>query len=330
MQISILQGSPTGTAVYVETQTPTTNTNGLVSLEIGSGTVVSGDFTAIDWANDTYFIKTETNPTGITGPYTITGTSQLMSVPYALHAKTADSIVGGVNIPDLNSVLTEGNDGGGNDIINVGTLGIGTSTPNSGAALEVSSTTGALLLPRMTTLERNAIVTPESGMIIFNTVDKKFQGYVADSTQNYDIINPSGDPEQNTSNSCLGGPGQSFRADEDTDNWSILEVETCSNTEGIFTLTIYDGEGMGGIVLATQDVYLTSGVNQIPLLTPLTLVEDEQYTFSFGIGPGLRYSNDTDSYPDGTAYSVTSVFPGDLYFKILDGTVIYNDWVDLH
>ncbi|HNU59751.1 MAG TPA: fibrobacter succinogenes major paralogous domain-containing protein [Aquaticitalea sp.] len=93
MQISILQGSPTGTAVYVETQTPTTNANGLVSIEIGNGTVQSGDFTTIDWANGTYFIKTETDPTGGTG-YTITGTSQLLSVPYALHAKTAEIATG--------------------------------------------------------------------------------------------------------------------------------------------------------------------------------------------------------------------------------------------
>lgn len=90
MQISILQGSATGTAVYVETQTPTTNTNGLVSLEIGTGIVVSGTFATIDWANDTYFIKTEIDPTGGTS-YNITGTSQLLSVPYALHAKTANN-----------------------------------------------------------------------------------------------------------------------------------------------------------------------------------------------------------------------------------------------
>ncbi|WP_244954745.1 hypothetical protein [Winogradskyella helgolandensis] len=87
MQISILQGSTSGTAVYVETQAPTTNTNGLVSIEIGTGSVVSGDFSAIDWSTDSYFIKTETDPTGGT-TYTITGTSELLSVPYALHAKT--------------------------------------------------------------------------------------------------------------------------------------------------------------------------------------------------------------------------------------------------
>ena len=88
MQISILQGSANGTAVYAETQTATTNTNGLISIEIGGGTVVSGNFSTIDWANGPYFIKTETDPAGGTN-YTITGTSQLLSVPYALHASTA-------------------------------------------------------------------------------------------------------------------------------------------------------------------------------------------------------------------------------------------------
>jgi hypothetical protein len=91
MQISILQGSSSGTAVYVETQTPTTNVNGLVSIEIGAGTVISGTFATIDWANGPYFIKTETDPTGVT-TYSITGTSQLLSVPYALHAKTAGTL----------------------------------------------------------------------------------------------------------------------------------------------------------------------------------------------------------------------------------------------
>jgi len=93
MQLSILQGTATGTAVYVETQTPTTNANGLVSLEISAGTLVSGNFTTIDWAAGPYFIKTETDPAG-GSTYSITGTSQLLSVPYALYAKTAEHIKG--------------------------------------------------------------------------------------------------------------------------------------------------------------------------------------------------------------------------------------------
>ena len=83
MQISILQGTPTGTVAYSETQTVSTNANGLVSLEIGSGTPTTGTFAAINWANGPYFIKTETDPAGGIN-YTIVGTNQLMSVPYAL------------------------------------------------------------------------------------------------------------------------------------------------------------------------------------------------------------------------------------------------------
>ena len=88
MQISILQGSATGTAVYVETQTEQTNENGLVTIEIGGGTAVTGSFDGIDWSTGLYFIKTETDPAGGTN-YTITGTSQLLSVPYALYSKSA-------------------------------------------------------------------------------------------------------------------------------------------------------------------------------------------------------------------------------------------------
>ena len=97
MQISILQGSASGTAVYVERQFPATNANGLVNIEIGNGTVMSGNFTVIDWAIGPYFIKTEIDPICGTN-YTITGVSQLLSVPYALYAKTAESITGNFSV----------------------------------------------------------------------------------------------------------------------------------------------------------------------------------------------------------------------------------------
>jgi len=86
MQISIVQSSEDGTVVYTETQTPTTNANGLVSIKIGDG----ADFASIDWANGPYFIKTETDPAGGTS-YSITGVSQLLSVPYALYAEKSGS-----------------------------------------------------------------------------------------------------------------------------------------------------------------------------------------------------------------------------------------------
>jgi hypothetical protein len=92
MQMTILQGSPTGTAVYQETFTTTTNTYGLINLQIGSGTVVSGDFALIDWSNGPYFVETAVDNAGGTN-YSVMGTSQLMSVPYALHANSAETVL---------------------------------------------------------------------------------------------------------------------------------------------------------------------------------------------------------------------------------------------
>jgi len=83
MRISVLQGSDVGTPQYAELHTTSTNANGLVTIAIGAGSPVLNSFSDIDWANGPFFIKTETDPTGGTN-FTIIGTSQLMSVPYAL------------------------------------------------------------------------------------------------------------------------------------------------------------------------------------------------------------------------------------------------------
>ncbi len=89
MQISILRGAPTGFEIYVETHNCSSNESGLICIEIGDGLPLIGSFTEIDWSSGPYFLKIETDPEGGTN-YTISGTSQLLSVPYALHAKTAD------------------------------------------------------------------------------------------------------------------------------------------------------------------------------------------------------------------------------------------------
>ena len=99
MRISILQGSETGMQVYEETQNIKTNANGLVSFEIGGQT----GFDQINWQKGPYFIKTETDPTG-GSDYTISGTSELLSVPFALMANTASRSLNDLDTSSVNEL----------------------------------------------------------------------------------------------------------------------------------------------------------------------------------------------------------------------------------
>jgi len=92
IKISILQGSANGSAVYAESQTAKTNAAGLICIEIGSGSVISGNFSGIDWSSGLFFVKTEIDPAGGTN-YSISGTSQLSTVGYVLYTKSADKII---------------------------------------------------------------------------------------------------------------------------------------------------------------------------------------------------------------------------------------------
>ena len=89
-RINILQGSANGTSVYQETHQKTTNAYGQVTLTIGAGSVVSGNFSTINWGTNSYFIKTEMDASGGSN-FLIMGTSQLLSVPYALYSINSGS-----------------------------------------------------------------------------------------------------------------------------------------------------------------------------------------------------------------------------------------------
>ncbi|MGA1545195.1 MAG: hypothetical protein ACO388_10270 [Saprospiraceae bacterium] len=98
LRINILQGNMTGSSIYEENHILTTNSSGLISAEMGTG-MTSDDFSSIDWSKGPYFIKREVKLDEDSN-YIEDGTSQLLSVPYALYTKTADTLI---NSPDNSS-----------------------------------------------------------------------------------------------------------------------------------------------------------------------------------------------------------------------------------
>ena len=91
LKVLILDIEINGSSIYSETHSAKTNQLGLFNIAIGGGTVLSGDFNKIPWSQKDKFVKIEMDPAGGSN-YTLIGTSQLLSVPYALHSKTAESV----------------------------------------------------------------------------------------------------------------------------------------------------------------------------------------------------------------------------------------------
>jgi len=140
-QLSILEDSITGISIYSETFTPTSNAYGIINIEIGTGTTVD-DFSAIDWANNSYFLETAIDVNGGSS-YVVMGTDQFKSVPYALHSKTVendtdeqilsyDNVSGELTISNGNTItlpMTTGGDNWGSQAAETDStlLGDGTS-----------------------------------------------------------------------------------------------------------------------------------------------------------------------------------------------------------
>lgn len=125
IKVSIHRNSASGPVSYCETHTPTTNDFGLFTLSIGTGTYVSGGFDTIHWGNNQYWLQIEMDPSG-SSAYTDMGTSQLLSVPYALYSKTSGAVsetdpvflaspsygITGTNISNWNTAFGWGNHSG--------------------------------------------------------------------------------------------------------------------------------------------------------------------------------------------------------------------------
>ena len=99
-RFNIMQNSATSVPVYTETHYVPTDDLGQVNCVIGQGTATTGTFSLIDWSNGTYFLGIELN---IGSDYLAMGTTQFLSVPYALYA---GNVAGGNTLAE---VLQNGN-----------------------------------------------------------------------------------------------------------------------------------------------------------------------------------------------------------------------------
>ena len=147
LRMTLLANSALGTADYVETHQVATNGYGVVSISVGTGTVVSGVFNNVDWINNTYFLKTELDVSGGTN-YVFMGISQILAVPYALHAQTASSVLGDNDTSATNEIQQlsiVGNqlvlDNGGNSVTLSGTIDLDADPTNELQALNISNDT---------------------------------------------------------------------------------------------------------------------------------------------------------------------------------------------
>lgn len=197
IKITISKGAE---PIYIEEHSCSTNDYGLLSLDIGMGTALSGVFEEILWADDEYFLQVEVN----TGEgYINMGKTQLLSVPFALHSGSASSLTGPVieidpvfsmspsfeiteeHIYDWETAYSWGDHGtegyltsysetdptweGEADntsaIGRTGSVGIGTGMPADDAILELTATDKAFLITRVA--NSGVIASPVDGMIIY-------------------------------------------------------------------------------------------------------------------------------------------------------------------
>lgn len=143
VKISILSGSANGTLVFSESHSVTTNNYGLFTLHIGQGTYIYGVFSSINWGANSYYIKVEADISGGTN-YVTMGTSQFLSVPYALYA--ANSGTSG-NTGPTGPTGANGNPGPTGAVGNTGVQGVtgptGTGTTGATGPTGATGSTGS-------------------------------------------------------------------------------------------------------------------------------------------------------------------------------------------
>jgi len=275
LKIKILASTPSGTSVYEENHSVVTNDYGLVNLKIGTGSVVSGVFSTIDWGANPYFLKISVDPDGGTN-YTLVGVSELVSVPYALHAKTVED-KDDADANPTNEIQTINQTGNLATLSNGGgTINLNDSDADATNELQTLSQTGA-----------NITLSNGGGTVNINDAD-------ADATNELQTLSQSG---ANITLSNSGGTVNVNDADADATN----EYNTSANLTGT-DLNIIDGGGTITVDLSSLggggDPSSTNELNTSATLTGTNLnITDAGGTITVNMSSLQDGVNDADADP---------------------------------
>jgi hypothetical protein len=208
-----------------------------------------------------------------------------------------------------------------------GQLGIGTASPASSAALEISSTNQGLLLPRMTTAQRSSITTPEAGLLIYNTTTNKAQVYSSATTSWLDYSTSNNIALAVNSTTSIS---QTFSAPTSESLEQIrLNVYTFPSA-GSVTATIYDGSGTTGTNLGSTSTSIsTTGSVNFTFATPIPVTSGSTYTIHLTATGGTSiqfWADNANPYSSGGVIGVSGITAWDLDMTLLaSGT-----WINLH
>jgi hypothetical protein len=226
-----------------------------------------------------------------------------------------------------------------------------TSATGSSAALEVKSTTQGLLLPRLTSAQRDAIVNPLEGLILFNTSNGKFQGYTSNaaSTVYSNTSYNGGGSYVGLSHFDMGfGSNPMLAINDDGQSFSVpstyslnsitVRFETVNYTSDI-TLSVYSGNIGAGILLGSvTNSVSTTGEKTFIFSSPLKLTAGNYYFQVHGsltTNSGLNYS--TSPYSSGAFFQTQQINGGNVSYNINANESLYfimnfsiPGWVDLN
>jgi hypothetical protein len=209
-----------------------------------------------------------------------------------------------------------------------GSVGIGTTAPAANAALEISSTSKGLLLPRMTTTNRSSITSPEPGLLIYNTTTGKAQVYSSteaswvDYATNNDVI-----WDVTSSNSRQ----HTFTAASSEALSKITINVYDAVTSGTLTATIYSGTGILGTNLGSATCAISStGSNSFTFSSPITMTASSTYTIYFTTSGSTNiqiYSDQNNPYSGGGMIGLSNIITAYDFDMTLYSS---GSWIDLH